>query len=238
MREMILFLLTLCVCPRIALAQDAPDADGRRDRAVLTVGRVNYWGTPKATQQTHEQRAAVESVWVEPIRTPDGRYAPYVPPPQVLQFLEDPTPETARTYLRWQSERISKLRRAMELLEAIGKADQPNPTSADTKPDKQPAAQGQLAPRRDVELLYFKQANCPYCNLQDEILAQLRTSQPQLKVREVPKGTSPELWRKHGVTVTPTIVILEGDAARETLHGLAQLKQLIAAVQQGAPDGK
>lgn len=239
MRQMMLFLLAVSVCPRIALAQEAPDADDRRDRAILTVGRVNYWGTTQAAPKPKEPGATVESVWVEPIRTPDGRYAPYVPPPQVLQFLENPTPETARSYLRWQSERIAKLRRAMELLDTVGKTEQAEPKPREAKSDKPPVAEPRVSRSAGgVELLYFKQGNCPYCNLQDEVLAQLRASHAQVKVREVAKGTAPELWRKYGVTVTPTIVVLDGDNARDTLHGLMSLNQIVAAIQKGTVDEK
>ena len=56
------------------------------------------------------------SIWAEPIRMPDGRFSIYVPPKQVLEFLEDPTPKTLQAYLAWKKARAEKLRRAMALL--------------------------------------------------------------------------------------------------------------------------
>lgn len=57
--------------------------------------------------------APVESRWAEP--TEDGRV--YVPPRRVREFLDTPTPETARAYLAWNLERIQTLQRAMAVLE-------------------------------------------------------------------------------------------------------------------------
>ena len=59
------------------------------------------------------------TIWAEPIKLPDGRTVLYVPPPQVLEFLENPTLETARAYHAFQRKRAEKMRKALLLLARV-----------------------------------------------------------------------------------------------------------------------
>jgi len=186
------------------------------DRPVLSRGAVDYWGTAR-TVRVKKPSEPRESVWVEPVRTSDGRTMLHVPPRAVLDFLDDPTEATASAYLTWQRERMWKLRRAMEVLETIAHRE--------SKPA--PAKDSADGP---VELLYFKQANCPWCDAQDRVLAALPKDRPALAVRTIDRTRDPDLWRKHSVEVTPTIVVRAGDTTVATLRGLAPADAILGAL--------
>ncbi len=55
-----------------------------------------------------------DSLWAEPL----GSGQVYLPPRVVREFLEDPTPERARAYLRWNERRLAAVRRALVTLRA------------------------------------------------------------------------------------------------------------------------
>jgi thiol-disulfide isomerase/thioredoxin len=56
----------------------------------------------------------VDSLWAEPL----GSGQTYLPPRVVRDLLEDPTPERARAYLRWNERRLGAVRRALATLRA------------------------------------------------------------------------------------------------------------------------
>jgi len=198
----------------------AQEGEGR----VLPVGRVNYWGTaPKAAEprESPPAQAQAASLWAEPIRLPDGRYVTYTPPAQVLAFLEDPTPAAAKHYLEWQKERMSKLRKAMEMLAQVSREEDAS------SPSKEPAG-------NEMRLLYFKQAQCAFCGVQDQILARVKRAFPKLAIDEIERGASPETWEKHGVDVTPTIVLARGGETIRKFRGLAPLDEIEKVLKEAA----
>lgn len=118
--------------------------------------------------------------WGRPSRTPSP--AAYLaeapgPPGPARDLLERPSPETARRYLEWQKERLERLQRALEALEAAAAEDATSAT-----------------------ILLFARDDCPYSRAQEEALR-------GLPVTAVRFGSQPELWSRHGVTATPTIVV-------------------------------
>ena len=131
--------------------------------AVLALGgdgffggrEVDFWGTRRAAPRA-------EDLWAESTA-----------PAPVKRLLEAPTPENARAYVAWQSERLRRLRAAMEAVEQAGR----------------PA---------ELPVLYFARAGCRWCALQERELE-------GLPVTRVPEGSP--LWERHGVTVTPTLVV-------------------------------
>ncbi len=242
MPKMILtFALSLASSPLLP-AQESGTTGMDGSLALLGKGQVDYWGSRKPLVRTERMPAASHpSVWIEPVRLSDGRYTAHVPAPQVLEFLENPSTESARGYLRWQRERVAKLRRAMELLETVASEDDKAKRPDSTAPPKQSVREDSSAvptPQSSKELLYFKQADCVYCGLEDQVLAELRTKRADFVVREIPRGQSPELWKKYGVTVTPTIVIAPGSGPVTALRGLASLDQILAALNGMKSDEK
>jgi glutaredoxin len=112
----------------------------------------------------------------------------------VAEFLERPTRETALRYLAWQKDRLARLQAATKILEEV---------------------QIEAAPK-DAPILYFTRDGCPWCEKQDAVLKDMAVA-----VRRVTPD-EPELWKKHKVTATPTLVI----PGREPLVGFRNRKQL------------
>ncbi len=219
------------------------------ERPVLAAGTVDYWGSKGEAPKARKSGSPPEvSVWAEPIRMPDGRFSVYLPPQQVLRFLDDPTPETARGYLQWQKERVSKLRRAMEVLEATASAEDTKvpvvPPDAEvrvpsekTEPVKRSTLDAKLkAPA--TELIYFRRDGCGYCDRQDPILEIVRSRLPEVVLRRVMWGESAELWSKYAVTVTPTVVIQTAGRAPVVLRGLASEEKIRKAIQGSDTDAE
>jgi len=111
----------------------------------------------------------------------------HVPPAAVARLLDDPSRENALAYIRWQEDRLARLQAAIEAIEAA------RPKS------------------RDPEVLYFTRPDCPFCAAQDRELAGAELG--GRTVRRVRPGEAPELWKRHGVTGTPSLVI-DGHALR------------------------
>src|SRR5436190_405346 len=126
---------------------------------------IDFWGKgPPAEKNTAGAPAVAEvgpgkillreTVWAQPIRTPDGNWMLYVPPKPILDFLENPTEETAKAYLAWKKEQAEKLGRAMLLLGRLKEsgASAPKADGGDGKPKE---ARGEESDR-SATLVYFK----------------------------------------------------------------------------------
>ena len=90
---------------------------------------VDFWGT----RRTAAPRPA-EPLWADSTA-----------PAPVRRLLEDPTAANARAYVEWQTERLRRLRSAMEAVE-----------SASTVPERR--------------VLYFARAGCRWCAIQEREL--------------------------------------------------------------------
>ncbi len=123
--------IALTVMVWIACQAPPPAKTGHPARPT---GDIDFWrnGSPEsgvqspkssrrksATPKPESDAALQESIFAEPVRMPDGRFAIYVPPRPVLAFLEQPTRENARGYLAWQEERSSRMAAALALLEQL-----------------------------------------------------------------------------------------------------------------------
>lgn len=109
MRKVIFGLPILVLAPALAEAQDR----------FWTEKRVDFWRDGSADRKSASDSNPSESIWAEPMRLPDGRYTTYVPPRQVLEFLENPTRENALKYLEWQTARTEKMRKAAAMLAEV-----------------------------------------------------------------------------------------------------------------------
>lgn len=137
-RVMVPFLL---VSSTAETRQDAQARQGFFDRKA-----VDFWGDGGSPRTSLLQPAPTptESIWAEPIRLPDGRYATYVPPRAVLEFLENPSRENARKYLDWQAARMERIRKAAALLSELAREKTSN------------VPKGDAATEVPVTLTYFR----------------------------------------------------------------------------------
>jgi hypothetical protein len=207
---------------------------------------IDFWKTgprkealPPGTESALERTR--ETIWAEPIRQPDGRTSIYVPPKAVLDFLENPTPENLKGYLDWKRARAEKLRRAMELLEEYRASEDAEKTKGESSTgtpaglagtDVPPAPPVQVARPADdhgkrtsspqsrdpkaVQVTYFHGKGCPHCTKQDRFLADWLARHPEASVRVLELGESPELWLRHRIRGTPSLLL----EARESEHGV------------------
>jgi glutaredoxin/Holliday junction resolvase len=238
MRESIVALVlgVLVASPGHGSAQEAT-AEPPREAVGRYFGKpVDLWKTgtnllPKpssaATGEPAPPRMAVrENVWAQPIRTPDGTWMIYVPPKQVLDFLESPTEKTARAYLAWKAEQTAKFRDAMVLLAKMKPA---NGEPLEALSGKTPL---KAAPQdTSFRITYFKKPSCPHCVSQDAILSEWLTRRTSGKVDVVQPGERPELWEAYQVRGTPTLVLeASGQSMKEVLVGLQSENALEASL--------
>jgi len=200
---------------------------------------IDYWGKgtpapkPKTETLTPEIGPAKiqvrETVWAQPIRTPDGSWMLYVPPKPILDFLENPTEDSAKAYLAWKKEQAEKLGSAMLLLgrlkepAAVAKADGAGPKGEEVRKDS------------GASLIYFKKPSCSHCISQNAVLGQWLPKYPDLRSQIVLPGEQPELWTAYAVRGTPTLVLRAADGKEETLVGLQSEAQLDAALKRISP---
>ncbi|MBI4575573.1 MAG: hypothetical protein HY722_04845 [Planctomycetes bacterium] len=167
-----------------------------------------------------EQPAVEESIWAEPTRLPDGRWVIYLPPAPVLAHLTNPTRESARAYLAWQRERTETIARAAALVQEVAEEDEVRPTP-------QPLTPGQ-APR--YQLLYFFRPDCPHCERQGPLLGEWAARHKDVALSALDPAS--EQGRAFGVTVTPTLVLLDTETHEATRHdGYAEAATLEAMLE-------
>ena len=208
----------LAVLPAVSWAQEKPaDPEPRPGGFFREKMRVSFWKDEPKTETPGSAPGQVESLWAEPIRLPDGRMTTYVPPKQVLAFLENPTEESGLAYLAWQKERMAKIARASEILArlsdrlraetAAATESRPEPPLHGGPPEQGPIGEpeervkgtgaGAVARSVPEELLYFKREGCPHCRHEDAEIEALKTERPALKVKILS-------WGKKRISGRPT----------------------------------
>lgn len=121
------------------------------------------------------------------------------PPAPVRELLERPSAETARRYLEWQKRRLEQLAAAIRAVEEA-KTGEARPAPA------------------NAGILHFTREGCPFCVEQDRRLE-------GLEVKRIRPGESPELWDRHRVDATPTLVI--GDRVLRGLQSREEIDRIL-----------
>lgn len=251
-----------------AAGQGAPEEgeEARRPEAPPSERRffdrpIDFWRTgggradavaPKPVPAVSQRPAGtatpelLESIWAEPVRLPDGRFAIYLPPRAVLEFLDNPTEESLKGYLDWQRSRAEKMKKALELLEAHRAREsevrgtappvEPEvPAKAERPPD--PKVKSPDPPRSPggptFEMIYFHRKGCPPCERQDGLLSGWLEAHPEGMLKVVEFGESPGLWQEHGVRGTPTLLLRDLRSGRFVLlEGFADARRLEEALRE------
>ena len=143
----------------------------------------------KVIVQSKEKREVTESEWAEPIVSPSGNVAIYVPPKEVRNFLDKPDPENAKAYLGWNMNRIKKFMTAQQLLEKEAKgmgldkdskvASLPDSANLVNNPDN-----------RRNHLFYFMLKGCPACKEETRILEEIYLKHPEINIEAFADGFS------------------------------------------------
>ena len=186
----------------------------------------------KVIVQSKEKREVIESEWAEPIVSPSGNVAIYVPPKEVRDFLDKPDPENAKAYLGWNMNRIKKFMTAQQLLEKEAKgmgldkdskvASLPDSANLVNNPDN-----------RRNHLFYFMLKGCPACKEETSILEEIHLKHPEIDIEAFASGFSDDELKGFVLPVTqdngmsqklrinsyPTILVFNGKKERYLISG-------------------
>lgn len=144
--------------------------------------RVDFFGKIETSQEviqteTKPNPEPVIDEWAEPIISPSGKVSVYLPPKEVRDFLENPTPENAKAYLEWNSRRIKKFTLAHQLLA------------------KEAAKLGIIKDVGDFKakenyLVYFMLKSCSLCEKQAKVIEDIYVNHPEIKIEGFGTGFS------------------------------------------------
>lgn len=212
-------------------------------------GRADSTGAQDADRKPAAKSQASE--WGQVVKLPDGSLTFHELPHQLVEVLENPSPEKIRAYFEWRLERTQKILRAAELMKeyrnsALGKTGDhdpraaehsPGPVAVPELPSRDPVGTASAAPaaaKSPFRVTYFHKQGCPHCDHQDLILAEWLKDKSEGKMRVVEFGANPDLWRTYQVRGTPSLLI-EDLTSKKTvfLEGLARPEALDRALLEG-----
>ena len=198
----------------------------------------------KVIVQSKEKREVIESEWAEPIVSPSGNVAIYVPPKEVRDFLDKPDPENAKAYLGWNMNRIKKFMTAQQLLEKEAKgmgldkdskvASLPDSANLVNNPDN-----------RRNHLFYFMLKGCPACKEETRILEEIHLNHPEINIEVFADGFSDDELKGFAFPVTqdngmsqklrinsyPTILVFNEKKERYLISGYVGKDKILELFQ-------
>lgn len=68
---------------------------------------------------SHNQKKTLLLDWSQPNVEADGKITTYQPPLVVINLLNDPTPENAKSYVMWQQAKMQRIQLAQEAVAAL-----------------------------------------------------------------------------------------------------------------------
>lgn len=191
------------------------------------------------------------SDWGQLVKQSDGTMAYHELPRQLIEVLEDPSPEKIRAYFEWKLARTQKILRAAEAMKEY-KASQsggpaPAPMSAAALPvaavpadpgtPRKVSSPTQVASPGKVPftVTYFHRGGCPHCDTQDAILGRWLKDKPEAKLIVLDFGEKPELWQRFRVRGTPSLVLEAGGSDNPVfLEGVSQESELGQALLESS----
>jgi len=220
---------------------------------------IDYWqngllyederkpNAPASTVQPGGNPKAAPSEWGQLVKQPDGTMAYHELPRQLIDVLEDPSPEKIRAYFEWKLARTQKIIRAAEAMKdyKTSLAGGPGAVKADVPHAPQAAVPGDAAPQQKTAptvpgapavkvpftVTYFHRGGCPHCDTQDAVLGRWLKDKPEAKILSVEFGEKPELWQRFQVRGTPSLVIeASGMGNPVFLEGVSQEAELAQAL--------
>jgi len=160
---------------------------------------VRFFDQPKPKEEVKKDTQIEENIFAEPVIGPDGKIRVYVPPKVVLDFLNNPTPENAKEYLKWNKERISKIAKAQMVLEEVAK-EEINETSVGKKKEKtsvgitqEKSSVGKKEEKTSVgkkEMAVALSPDCKYCKAEIFVLEAFKKKYPTIDIKLVWFGSS------------------------------------------------
>lgn len=160
--------------------------------------KVQFFPAPQEEVKKETDNMIEESVFAEPTVGPDGKTRIYVPPRQVLEFLNSPTKENAKVYLDWNKERIGKITQAQQVLQEVAKEE--NQKANITEKEKEGVVEEKTSnisiaktttettakPNTSKKEISVALTNsCQYCNAQLFVLEAFKKKYPFLDMKIV-----------------------------------------------------
>ncbi len=168
------------------------DAEGLFD-----YDRVDFFNSFNSKEKTREvvpqeKPQTITDEWAEPIISPQGSVSIYVPPSQVKDFLDKPSPENAKAYLEWNQKRIKKFILAQEVL---AKEVKEIGFTEDTKAFTDFASFGSNSLMDNARLkantlFYFMLKGCPACQRETRVIEDIFMNHPEIKIEAFADGFS------------------------------------------------
>ena len=198
----------------------------------------------KVIVQSKEKPETIENEWAEPIVSPSGNVAIYVPPREVRNFLDKPDPENTKAYLNWNMNRIRKFMTAQQLLEKEAKgmgldkdskvASLPDGANLVNNPDD-----------RGNHLFYFMLKGCPACKEETKILEEIHLNHPEINIEAFADGFSDDELKGFVLPVTqdngmsqklrinsyPTILVFNEKKERYLISGYVGKDKILELFQ-------
>ena len=218
-------------------------------QSLFEYDRVDFFNSIEPQEKvpeppSKEKPAVTESEWAEPIISPSGNVAIYVPPKEVRDFLDKPDPGNAKAYLNWNMNRIKKFITAQKLLENEAKgmgldkdnkvASLPDSANLVNNPDN-----------RRNHLFYFMLKGCPACKEETRILEAIHLNHPEIDIEAFASGFSDDELKGFVLPVTqdngmsqklrinsyPTILVFNEKKERYLISGYVGKDKILELFQ-------
>ncbi len=158
--------------------------------------KVQFFPAPQENTKKETDNMIEESIFAEPIMGPDGKTRIYVPPRQVLEFLNTPTKENAKAYLDWNKEKISKITQAQQVLQEVAKEENQKISMAEENKNEiektsdvsvaKTITETNTKPKTSKkEISVALTTNCQYCSAQLFVLEAFKKKYPFLDMKIV-----------------------------------------------------
>ena len=161
------------------------------DDGIYGLSEINYFNmkelrkTDKKPFQgtvNKDNTSVKQDLWTEPAISADGKVSYYRPPQVVVDFLENPTMENAKAYVKWNQEKLAKITKAQAVLQEVAsEMDLIPPTQSPQEPIiTLPKVD---TDQKTVNVVFFLLRGCPYCEKEKGLIEDLFKNRPDLHIQ-------------------------------------------------------
>ena len=216
-------------------------------QSLFEYDRVDFFNSIEPQEKvpeppSKEKPDVTESEWAEPIISPSGNVAIYVPPKEVRDFLDKPDPESAKAYLNWNMNRIKKFITAQQLLENEAKAIRPDkdlPRTLLSSPNSERAINDFSLKGNCI--FYFMLKGCPACLEESKVIKDIYLKHPEIKIEAFADGLTDDELKGFVFPVTqnngmsqrlrinsyPTIIVFNEKKERYLISGYVDKEKIL-----------
>ena len=123
-----------------------------------------------------------QDLWTEPAISADGKVSYYRPPQVVVDFLENPTMENGKAYVKWNQEKLAKITKAQAVLQEVAsEMDLLPPTQTAQEPTT--TVPKDSTDQKTVNVVFFLLRGCPYCEKEKGLIEDLMKNRLDLHIQ-------------------------------------------------------